>query len=179
MNNERLHAFFRVLQLSPLQLFCLPWTTIDQIDLFSELCTYIAIRSFLVDSEYLKSRAKALVSLSLPLSLADRRTQYSFANWLLLFNLLCVFDFSNLLKKNLKDSLLRNQTTKITKCSFLKITYPQNTQGRNSFSSPINERKMQLPPFLFYLCHVCVAWRFVAVVSKKIKWQREKDHLLD
>lgn len=38
---------------------------------------------------------------------------------------------------------------------------------------------MLLPPLSFCLHHVCVAWRFGAVVSRKIKWQQGLDSLLD
>lgn len=49
-------------------------------------------------------------------------------------------------------------------------TFPQTLEAELCvFSSPINESKVLIPPLLFCLYHVCVAWRFVAVVSRKIK----------
>lgn len=120
---------------SLLQLFYLLWTTTDEFALFSELYSYIAIQSFLVASKHLKSKGKALQPLCF------HAWHIEELNLLLLIDCYCSVYYSFLIQqlteKNWKRKPSQKSNNKITKCSFLKITHPQNTQGKSCVFSPL------------------------------------------
>lgn len=160
----------------------LQWTRVNPTAL-SGFYTFTVLQSFLIELKHPREQGQSPTTFKLCFYLCAQHTEglcLLIDFFFFLVNLSFRFD-SVTYKKKVEKKAFSEIKQLNHKMFFSKNnTFPQTLETELCvFSSPINESKMLLPPLSFCLHHVCVAWRFVAAVSRKIKWQQGLDSLLD
>lgn len=178
--HKQLHPFFKALWFSPLDIILA--VNQSKSNCFIWVLYLHSVAIFLnrtEASERARTKSNHFQTLFLPLCSTHRRTV--FVDWFFfLVNLSFRFDPATYKKKVEKKAFSEIKQLHHKMFFSKNNTFPQTLEAELCiFSSPISESKMLLPPLSFCPHHVCVAWRFVAVVSRKIKWQQGLDSLLD